>query len=162
MTTPVFPPVDPVTGALPAFTEARYIRSNIKGIAGGVAEYDSAGNLVNAAGTPVLNATAASIGLGNVQNTADADKGISTAQATQNTALNNSITANSNSITALNGQVSLAALKAATRVVVKQVGDSYPTPLPTGYAAYEFVGINDPALQVGIVLSDNDEWNQPT
>lgn len=58
MTTPIFPQVDPVTGALPAFTEARYVRSNTKGVASGVAALNAQGKVVDTTGVPVTDAAA--------------------------------------------------------------------------------------------------------
>jgi hypothetical protein len=73
--------------------------------------------------------TQADVGLGNVNDTSDANKPISTLQA---------------------------AAFAKTIAVVVQVGATYPTP-PTGHGAVHYYGTTDP-VSLGITLNRGDEW----
>lgn len=63
MSTPIFPQVDPVTGALPAPTEARYVRSNTRGAVSGVAGLNGSGQVIDSTGTVVTNQTKSGLGL---------------------------------------------------------------------------------------------------
>jgi hypothetical protein len=85
------------------------------------------------AGLSTAPVTAASIGLGNVDNTHDIDKPVSSP---------------------------VLAMLARVRIPWKQVGATYPTPLPTGFYGIAFEGINDPADQSGLTVTNNDTWTQ--
>jgi len=75
--------------------------------------------------------TASSIGLGNVDNTHDIDKVVSSPAL---------------------------AMFARVRIPWPQVGASYPTPIPTGFYGIAYEGVNDPADQAGLTLTDHDTW----
>lgn len=77
--------------------------------------------------------TKAELGLENVDNTADVDKPVPTAV-----------------------QLSFARI----RIPWKQVGSLYPTPLPSGFYGIAYEGVNDPADQAGLTVTNNDSWTQ--